>query len=246
LHTRHLCLTLLAALLAGCGGGGGGPTNQLYQAVPGRYWEYSFAGTVTLPDGSVETAKNTSTLKMEVRKETSRDLNNTSVRILDRTYSIERPDGRKVTATQRLYFTQTAEGIFLHGINFTMGETVDPARDVFVPGTADPPFRFLYLPNPVPAPYTHREPSPLGTAGAYEVTVGAAQGETEVPAGRFITRPLTLLRERFVKIADAGDFVITNGRIAPDTGMVTGTLFAKLTDNTELEGTLRLVRNEIR
>jgi hypothetical protein len=242
---RALVSLLFVFALVGCGGGAKQNSEILFSLQSGSRWVYRFRGTVKLPEvaggGTINARESESSLTWEVAG-TATDPNNPTVplTILDRKYDIVLADGRRIRANQRLYLTQTQEGIFVHGINFYPGETFVPTDDKFVPSTHNPPFKFLYLPNPVSDSFSAQYSRPLSTAGSsYTLNVGSGFQSVETPTDQFFAKPIEW-QEKFIKVT-AGDFTLTQGGIVPDLGLVVGRLDAVLPDDTELHGNIYLI-----
>jgi hypothetical protein len=232
---------ILTGTLLGTGGcgAGGGQSTTLFTLRPGNTWVYSVTGTATLPaslGGGTQNLQPNSTFTFTVGSGTAKDANNTDVNILDRKLDVFLLDGREVKATYRLYFTQSTLGLFVHGINDFITDTANPANDRFVPGTVNPPFKFLYLPNPVTDNQSLSYSDPLGLTGSgvgYSAVFGSGQAVVHTPSGDYLAKPFTLA-ENF------NPLTITNGFFVPDTGIVAGTLTATLPDGTKIVGTILL------
>lgn len=246
----YCLLVAVAGLLAACGGSRG-PSDSLLTLRTGQTWTYNLAGTLTLPvslGGGTQDLQSTSTLTMQVASGTSRDLNNTEVGILERKIHAFLLDGREVKGNFRLYFSQSSLGIFVHGVNNFVGDTASPANDKFISSATNPPFKFLYLPNPMAGNQTLSYTNPLGlTTSAdvsYQLQVGALRQSVTVPAGEFFAKPI-LITENFdrpLSVTTAGivPFAITSGGFVPDTGLVSGVFKATLPDGTQITGTITL------
>lgn len=238
---RFLALGLAAAaiLMTGCGsGGGGGVANTLVTLHSGQTWVFQYTGTVKLTGGITQNVTADSTVTFTVSNTTSKDLNNDTVSILERKFNLKLLDGTPVKANFRQYFTQTALGIFVHGYNNYVGDTVNSADDKFVPGTVTPAYAFLFMPSPVSGNVTY--PNPFGVSGAgdhsyaFAITNAKRVGVT-VPAGTFsaMTGSIT---EKY------DDFTLTSVGLVPEVagGMISGTLKATFPDGSELSGTILL------
>jgi hypothetical protein len=241
-----------AALFAvsGCGGGGGSNDNLL-TLRPGQTWVYALSGNATLPasqGGGTQALQSASTLTFTVSSSTSRDLNNAEVGILERKIDATLLDGRQIKGNFRLYFSQGTLGIFVHGINVFNGETANPANDVFVPGTVNPAFKFLYLPNPLADNQTLSYTNPLGLSTnkdvTYKLVVGAPRQDIHVPAGQFFAKPASIEENfnRTLALTTSGlvPFSVTNAAIDPSTGLISGVFKATLPDGTQFSGTIAL------
>lgn len=232
---------ILMGVLIGTGGcgAGGGQSTHLFTLKPGNRWLYTITGTATLPasqGGGTQNLQPNSTFTMTVGSGTAKDANNTDVNILDRKLDVFLLDGREIKATYRLYFTQSTLGIFVHGINDFVTDTANPANDRFVPGTVNPPFKFLYLPNPVTDNQTLSYTDPLGIGGSnvnYSAVFGSGKTVVNTPSGDYLATPFTLT-ENF------NPLTITTGFFVPDTGVVAGILTATLPDGTKIVGTILL------
>lgn len=234
---RACALLLLTVALYGCGGGKG-TTDKLFTYRAGSRWVYQFSGTVTLPaaqGGGTQNVQANSTYTMQVSANTFKDLNNQDVNILERTFDLKLLDGRTVQANLRLYVTQSSLGLFVHGTNNWIGQTFDQNRDRFVPAGANPPFKFLYLPSPVADGTTvaYANPFVATPAAGFELQAAGARQQTQVPAGDFLARSFAV-NEEF------NQFKLLNGRIAPDVGIISGTVDLTLSDGTKINGTIRL------
>jgi hypothetical protein len=241
---RIAVLTVLAASLAGCGGGKGA-TENLVAFTAGTKWVYQFNGTVTLPagqGGGTQNVQTKSTFTMEVAAVTSKDANNADVNILDRKFDLFLLDGREIKANLRLYFTQSALGVFVHGVNNAMGDTIDPAQDKFVPSTANPPFQFLYLPNPANGQQiSYANPLGVAPAASYFLSLGTTRVPVKVPAGDFLAKSYTIT-ENFsqISLTSQNSPADPGAGFVPDVGIVSGHLTAILPDGTRVEGTIVL------
>jgi hypothetical protein len=241
---RLAVLAVLAVGLAGCGGGKG-LTENLVSFSPGTKWVYQFNGTVTLPagqGGGTQNVQTQSTYTMEVASAVSKDANNADVNILDRKFDLFLLDGRQIKANLRLYFTQNNLGVFVHGINNVMGDTVDPAQDKFVPSTTNPPFQFLYLPNPANGQQiSYTNPLGLLPAASYFLSLGTTRVPVTVPAGEFLAKSYTIT-ENFSGISLTSQISVANpgAGFVPDVGIVSGNLTANLPDGTRVQGTITL------
>jgi hypothetical protein len=228
---------LLVVALYGCGGGKG-TTDKLFTYRAGSKWVYQFSGTVTLPadqGGGTQNVQANSTLTLEVLSATFKDLNNQDVNILERAFDLKLLDGRTLRANLRLYVSQSNLGLFVHGTNNWIGNTFDQTRDRFVPAGANPPFKFLYLPSPVAdgTTVTYANPFLATPAAGFELQAVGPRQQTQVPAGDFLAR-LFAVEEGF------NQFKLLSGRIAPDVGIISGTLDLTLSDGTRINGTIRL------
>jgi hypothetical protein len=201
---------------------------------------FQFTGTVKLPasqgGGTISVTSN-STLTMTVSSTTSKDLNNDTVSILERKFDLTLLDGRTIKGNFRQYFTQSKLGIFLHGYNNYVGETVNSANDVFVPSTSTPAFKFLYIPDPMSGNVSYTNPFGFASGdNSYAFTItGAVRKKVTVPAGQF--QVMTgAINEKFAK------FTLTGVGLFPEIGggFISGTLKATLPDDTELSGTIAL------
>jgi hypothetical protein len=231
-------------LLAGCGGGKG-LTDNLVQFHNGASWTYKLTGSVTLPadqGGGSQNIQPTSTMIMTVSDSTIKDANNLPVKIIDSKIKLVLLDGREIKANYRLYITQDQLGVFVHGFNTSMGDTIDTANDKFAPSTATPPFMFLYLPNPASAGRTIVYDNPLGLVGvdgSYHFSISNSDVlPITVPAGTFRARPATFT-ENFDNIA------FTNVALVPSLGLVTANINARLPDTTLYSGVFVLTDSHI-
>lgn len=232
---RLLVPAVLLVLLPGCGSGKK-PTDRLFTLTQGRQWIYEFSGRVTTAAGAQDARANQSTVTYTVAATTTKDLDNQTVFALDRVFDITLLDGTRVKRIQRLYVSQTADGIFLHGINNSPGDLLDPANDRFVPGTATPPFKFLWLPDPAAngRAISYTDPFATGLAGqGYTLNLGTNLQEVSVPAGSFLAKGI-IQQEGF------SGFQLSNAGITPDVGIVSGVLDATLAGTVRLQGTLLL------
>jgi hypothetical protein len=252
--SAFLLTTAAAGLLAGCGSSRG-PNDNLLTLRPGQTWVYELAGNVTLPaskGGGTQALQSNSTLTIQVGSGTARDLNNAEVGILDRKIDAFLLDGREVKGNFRLYFSQSTLGIFVHGINDYVGDTASPNNDKFAPSTANPPFKFLYLPNPLldnqtlgyTDPLSLKSSFPANTDLSYSLQVGAPRQSLSVPAGEFFVKPVSIVenfnRPPGVTISGLVPFSITNGGFDPGVGLVSGIFKATLPDGTQFSGTIAL------
>jgi hypothetical protein len=164
-YTRIALIVLVCAALVSCGGGHA-PTDQLFTLNADNRWVYRFTGSVTLPasrGGGTETVRaDQSTLTFQVLRETAKDAQGADVGLLDRTFHLVLLDGRSVDGVLRLYFSQTAQGIYVHGVQTFVGEPA--GSPTWVPLTAAPPYQFLYLPNPAGDGSALGYGQPFGTA----------------------------------------------------------------------------------
>lgn len=238
---RMAACGLIAAVLYGCGGGGGGPADTLAQLRTGSQWVFQYSGTVKLPaslGGGTQNVTADSTLTYTVSTTTSKDLNNDTVSILERKFNLTLLDGRNFKANFRQYFTQTNLGIFVHGYNDYVGDTINSANDVFVPSTATPQYAFLYMPSPVSGSVSYTNPFDVsGTADnsyAFAVT-NAKRLPVNTPAGTFNAMTGTIT-EKYDK------FALSSVGLVPETmgGIVSGNLIVTFPDGTELNGTILL------
>jgi hypothetical protein len=249
-----LILTCTAAgLLAGCGSSRG-PNNNLLTYTPGQSWVYDLAGNLTLPaaqGGGTQALKTGSTLTITVTSGTARDLNNATVGIMERKIDAMLLDGREIKANFRLYFSQSDLGQFVHGFNDYTGDTASPANDKFVPSTANPQFKFLYLPNPMTDgqtlsyadPFNQKAAFPANTDLSYSLQVGTPRQSEKVPAGEFFVFPVTITENFHRKVglpANAIPFSITNGGFDPQNGLISGVFKATAPDGTSFAGTIAL------
>lgn len=245
---------IASGLLAGCGGSRG-PNDNLLTLRTGQTWVYELAGNVTLPaskGGGTQALQSNSTLTVQVASGTARDLNNAEVGILDRKVDAFLLDGREVKGNFRLYFSQTTLGIFVHGINDYVGDTASPTNDKFAPSTASPPFKFLYLPNPLldnqslsyTDPLNLKATFPANTDLSYSLQVGAPRQTIKAPAGEYFVKPISMVENfnRPLGVTTAGivPFSITNGGFDPGTGLISGIFKATLPDGTQFSGTIAL------
>lgn len=234
--TRWRCMIALVALAAAGCGGGKSPSESVFTLHPGDRWVYQLSGTVTRTGSGAQNVKpDKSTLTIQVNSTTAKDLNGTSVLALDRTYAIELLDGTTVSAVQRLYVSQTASGIFVHGMNNTETPPVDPSKDVFVPATANPPYRFLYLPSPLldGTQVSYTNPMGLTPAAAYSITVGSSGFQVvTVPYGTYLAKAVQM-NEAF------SGFSLTNAALAPSIGILGGALTATF-PTTTIQGQIQL------
>jgi hypothetical protein len=237
-------------LLVGCGGSRG-PSDNLLTLHAGQTWVYNLAGNITLPaaqGGGTQALQATSTLTIQVANGTARDLNNTAVSILDRKIDAILLDGREVKGNFRLYFSQSNLGIFVHGVNNYVGDTFNAANDIFVPSTTNPPFAFLYLPNPLADNSTLSYTNPLGLATtkdvSYSLQVGTPRQSLKVPAGEFFVKPISIVENfnRPLTVATSGivPFSITSAGFDPNNGLISGVFKATLPDGTQFSGTIAL------
>lgn len=236
---RLFALLVLLAALNGCGGGKE-PTESLYTLGPGSRWVYRVTGTVALPasmGGGTQNLQTTSTLTVQAGTAVVKDPAGNDTRALDRKFDLLLLDGRGITATQRLYVSQNATGIFVHGMNVAASDTIDPVNDVWVPRTANPPSRFLYLPDPAPDGRTLSYTNPLGltTPGdhSYTLTLGSGRQAVEVPAGHYLAKGVSQV-EKF------DSFAIANGGFVPDVGLVSGLLDTTLASGARVQGSIVL------
>lgn len=225
---RACALLLVATALSGCGGGRG-ITDHLFTLRPGSRWVYKLTGNVTLPNGNKQGVKDGSTLTVEMLNFTVRDANNTEINILDRKYNITLLDGTVIVGHQRLYVSQTSQGIFVHGFNNFVGDNVNPDQDKFVPAAASPPFKFVYLPDPAAdnTSVTYNNPFSATATGSYSLQITTPRQPVQVPAGDFRAKPLTL-RENF------SSFALTSTGFVPEVGIVAGVISAILPDGTRI------------
>jgi hypothetical protein len=237
---RWLACGLMAAALCGCGGGGGGVADSLVRVRPGSTWVYQYSGSVKLPasqGGGTQNVTADSTLTYTVSSTISKDLNNDDVNILERKFDLTLLDGRRIKANFRQYITQTDRGIFVHGFNNYVGDTINSANDKFVPSTSTPAYKFLYLPSPVAGNVSYTNPFGI-TAGdnsyAFAIT-NTKRSIVQVPAGRFNAMTGTV-NEKY------DDFSITSVGLVPEVvgGIISGNLKATFPDGTELNGTILL------
>ena len=137
--------------------------------------------------------------------------------IMDRVYDLRLLDGRQMQAVQRLYVTQNADGIYIHGINNTVGATALPANDIWSAAGAAPPGSFMYLPDPALEGVAVSYANPLGLAAAgdwgYRMALGAGETPVTVPAGDFVALTATIA-ERFSGV------VLNNAMLTPAVGIV--------------------------
>ena len=244
---RHRSIFLLAAalaaLLSGCGGGKG-TSDNLVTLRTGSTWVYSLAGTVTLsaaqggiPGGSTQNLQSTSTYTMQVISGTVNDANKQPTNILDRVFDLKLLDGREIKAHFRLYYTQSNLGIFVHGINDYVGDTASASNDKFAPAAANPPYQFLYLPNPLSdgTNLSYVNPLDLFTTAneSYTLAVGTGRQPVTTPAGTFLAKAVQIT-ENF------DNFALTNTGIVPNIGIVVGTVTATLPDGSQVTGTITL------
>jgi hypothetical protein len=241
---RMIALIASAGMLAGCGGGAS-TTNKLFTLQPGVTWNYRVTGSVTLSaalGGGSQTLPAGSALVVSVPSGTVLDTaSNQQVNILDRKFDLVLLDGRHVQGNMRLYWSQDSKGINCHGFNLSPGTTVDSTKDRFVKATANPPLKFLYLPDPVNdnLSVTYDKPVDPAAAGtSYSFTLGAGLQQVTVPAGSFLAKGL-VLSEKFVNTTN-GDFVLSNAALVPDKGIVSGFLNATLPDGSALNGAIVL------
>ncbi len=233
---RWRCLIGLVVLAtAGCGGGKSTP-EALFTLKAGDKWVYQFAGTVTKTGTGAQTAKSaSSTVTIQVNSTTETDANGAAVMALDRIYDIELLDGSKVSAIQRLYVTQDSSGIYVHGMNNTLTPPVATADSKFIPSTASPAYKFLYLPSPLidGLTVTYTNPFALTTAKAYDLAVSSA-GWTmvSVPYGK-VRAKVFAIDEEF------SGFTLTSAAISPSVGILGGSLTATVSTTT-IEGTIAL------
>lgn len=237
---RSLAFVGILALMVGCGGGKP-PSNRLFILAPGARWAYALTGSVTLPaslGGGTQNLQSGSTLTMQVTAANTTDAANGFVVALDRVFDGVLIDGRHVGGNLRLYLSQSDRGYFVHGFNFDTSGTINPANDGFISDLAAPPFKWLYLPDTLSANLNLAYGVPA-TAG-YSVVTGTGLSPFHVPAGDFLAQTVTIT-ERFVNIAN-GDFVVTNGAFAPETGLLSGTIDARFPDGTLIHGTISLTQ----
>lgn len=234
LNRRSFALMLLGLGLVGCGGGKG-VSNRLFTLRTGMQWVYRVTGTV-----DSNSLQNGSTLTVSVPAGTVKDANGQDVNILERKYDLILPDGRHVVANQRLYWSQTSQGIFVHGVNFHMGDITSPANDVFVSATADSPFRFLYIADPAVNGLSINYVKPMGgTADTlYSLVLGSRREIVTVPAGSFSAKALGLQEK--LRITTHGDLLLSGAAFSPGTGILSAVIDAMMPDGSELHGVILL------
>lgn len=247
---------LLVGLTGGCGGGHG-VSDTLHTLQAGDTWTYSVAGSVTLPaslGGTTQNLQTKSTLTETVAAETVKDLNGEDTHILDRKLDLFLLDGREIQANFRLYFTQTSLGVFVHGINDYVGTVANSSNDVFVPATTTPPFKFLYLPNPLADGQTVSYTNPLGLTVSgnpapdvsYTLQAGAGRQPITAPAGTFVGKPVNIV-ENFnqsfsISAAGAGNPPVAQPNFVSNVGFISGVLNATLPDGTKVQGVITLTK----
>ncbi len=230
----------IASLLAACGGSKG-PSDHLLTLRSGATWVYNLTGTVTLAaaqGGGTQDLQANSRLTMQIAAGTSRDLNNQEVGILDRKLDMFLLDGREIKGNFRLYFSQSALGIFVHGVNNYVGDTFNATNDVFVPATTNPAFKFLYLPDPLTDNLALSYTNPLGLTAtgdiSYNLQIGNKRQSVKTPAGEFFAKGVSIT-ESFNR-----SLAITNAGFVPETGLVSGVVNATLPDGTKIAAVITL------
>jgi hypothetical protein len=239
-----VALTAVLAALSGCGGGAA-PFNPtaLFQATAGKTWKYKISGTVTLPankGGGTHTISSTSKLTVSAATSTVTDAGGGAVSQLDRVFDIILADTREIHATLRLYYTQTAAGIFVHGFNNFQGTAFNPANSKFVSTTANPPLKFLYIPDPAAEGFTSSYSNPFGIAGtadnSYTFTItNQARQKITVPAGEFNVQVATQT-EAWNKLG------ISSAAFDPPTGLIAANVDVILPDGSRLQGVIELTQ----
>ena len=230
-------LLFLTVLLTGCGGGTN-TTEKLFTLNVGAKWVYQVSGSVAitgLTNNSIPLDSTKSTLTITVDPATVKDANAQDVNILDRKLDLFTRDGQEIKSNLRLYVKQASNGIFVHGFNSYMGDTIDLTKNIFVPATAAPKFAFLYIPDPVSlaVPLSYAKPFDTAATGVYQVAISDVRSVVQVPAGSFLAKPF-LMTEGFDQVN------ITNGALVPEIGMISATISATLADKTILNGALVL------
>lgn len=237
---RIVSATLVGCFLAGCGGGKG-VSDTLFTLSPSSTWTYRFSGNVLLPaglgGGTISANSTTSTMQLKFTSNVGTDADGKAVDALDRIFSITLADGRTVTGKLRLYVSQTATGIFVHGTDARETGDFVLADAKFVPGSVSPPFKFAWLPNPALDGQTIEYTNPMNLAGtgdkSYKLSIGVGRSEVTVPQGTYLAKGVSIT-EAF------STFTLTNAALVPDRGIMSGLLKVTLPNAAKLDGTIVL------
>lgn len=239
---RFLAYSLFAALLCGCGGGGGGggASDNLQPLRAGAVWSYVFDGTVKLPTslgGGTQSVTPDSTLTYSVLSTNTKDANGDAVLAIDRKFDVTTLDARKFTAHFRDYVSQADLGIYLHGFNSYDGDTFDATKDKFISKNVTPPYKLLYMPNPVAG--TVSFPNPFELTGGDKSYTFAVTKTKRLP----VIAPFGTYNAMTGTISEKYDgFVMTSVGLVPELegGIVSANVAATTPGGMVFSGTILL------
>ena len=234
---RLVCAVALPIAISGCGASHG-ISDNLGSYAPGSTWTYKVTGTVILPasaGGGNQGLQSTSTLVTTVSNDKIKDSAGLDTNVMSRRFNLVLLDGRVVKANLRLLITQEPLGVFVHGINDSVSDTIDPINTKLVASSANPPFKFLYLPNPCPAGRNFSYDDPLGIGRAFTFALHNNPRQiVHVPAGDFQAYILD-------QVEGFGNIQLTTAAFAPETGVLGASLFVKLPDGSQFNGNITLL-----
>ena len=233
---RPLVATILTLTVAGCGGGHGLSEN-LGSFAPGATWVYKVSGNVNLSaalGGGNQGLQPSSTFTVKVTSDTVKDAANLDVNVMTRRFNLVLLDGRTLNANLRLFVTQESNGLFIHGINESESDTLDPANTHLVSSTSNPPFKFLYYPSPASPGRSVSYTDPLAIGRSYSFALHSNPRQTvHVPAGDF--------RAYVMDQVEGLTLQTTTAAFTPEVGVVAGNVTATLPDGSQFNGTITLL-----
>ncbi|MEP6756757.1 MAG: hypothetical protein ABJA67_14730 [Chthonomonadales bacterium] len=234
---RFIAVIALPILISGCGGGHG-ISDNLGSYAPGSTWTYRVSGSVILPSsagGGNQGLQSTSSMVMTVTPDVIKDAAGLDTHVMNRRYNLVLLDGRVVKANLRLLITQDNLGVFVHGINESESDTIDSTNTKLVPSTANPPFKFLYLPSPAPAGRNFSYDDPIGIGRSFSFAEHAnPRQHVTVPAGDFLAYILD-------QVEGFSHYTIGGAAFVPEVGIVGGSVTSVLPDGSQLSGNITLL-----